>query len=120
MLEKNYNERREKRKACMQILDEMVRDGKGETKRARRLRNTIKSFESDSNSQSSGFDSASSRVNFWKDINTKDDDYKNAVIVKGRGEEKAKQKFYPSQKKMSPGVSESESDMVSTPRKKKK
>ena len=30
----------------------------------------------------SSFDSESSRVNFWKDINTKDEEYQNAVFLK--------------------------------------
>ena len=39
-----------------------------------------------SNTDSSGwsmssFDSEASRVNYWKDINTKDDDYKDAVFM---------------------------------------
>lgn len=32
-------------------------------------------------SEVSSFDSEASRINFWRDINTKDDDYVNAVIV---------------------------------------
>ena len=32
-------------------------------------------------SDASSFDSEASRINFWRDINTKDDDYVNAVIV---------------------------------------
>ena len=29
----------------------------------------------------SSYDSLASRINFWKDINTKDHNYKNAIIV---------------------------------------
>jgi hypothetical protein len=36
---------------------------------------------SDTESQSS-FDSEASRTAFWKEINTKDDDYRNALIIK--------------------------------------
>jgi len=52
-----------------------------------KLRN-ISSDESRSSQQSSNFsyfDSEASRVDFWKDINTKDSDYKNAVIVQKSG-----------------------------------
>jgi hypothetical protein len=31
--------------------------------------------------EESDFDSQASRINFWKDINTADDEYTNAVIV---------------------------------------
>lgn len=33
------------------------------------------------NSGESSYDSLASRINFWKDINTKDNNYKNAIIV---------------------------------------
>jgi len=36
--------------------------------------------QSDESSESS-FDSEASRINFWRDINTGDDEYTNAVIV---------------------------------------
>ena len=45
----------------------------------------IRSVSSDSNQTEdscfSFFDSEASRIDFWKDINTKDSDYTNAVIV---------------------------------------
>lgn len=40
------------------------------------------SFNDSSSCAMSSFDSESSRVNFWKDINTKDAEYKNAVFLK--------------------------------------
>jgi len=40
------------------------------------------SLKSGSKSSSFGsFDSMASRINFWKDINTKDEEYSNAVIL---------------------------------------
>lgn len=38
--------------------------------------------QSATDSHLSSFDSQSSKVGFWKHINTKDDEYKNAVIIK--------------------------------------
>ena len=39
----------------------------------------------------SSFDSQASRVNFWKDINTKDGDYGNsAIFIKSKNEAKEK------------------------------
>lgn len=35
-----------------------------------------------SQSDDSSFDSTASRINFWKDINTKEEDYKNVVLIK--------------------------------------
>ena len=36
---------------------------------------------SDNTSSESSFDSEASRINFWRDINTGDEEYANAVIV---------------------------------------
>ena len=59
----------------------------GGTKPARRLRRLIKYHGERSSGSESSFNSESSRVNFWRDINTKDDQYKNAVIVSGAAKE---------------------------------
>ena len=68
-IEDNFNEVRERAKAKKLKRKEMIR--------------TISSDESYSGSSNlSCFDSEASRVDFWKDINTKDSDYQNAVIVK--------------------------------------
>lgn len=40
------------------------------------------SLKDSSSCAMSSFDSESSRVNFWKDINTKDEEYQNAVFLK--------------------------------------
>jgi hypothetical protein len=41
----------------------------------------IEITNSDQTSDESSFDSEASRINFWRDINTGDEEYKNAVIV---------------------------------------
>ena len=41
----------------------------------------IEITNSDQTSEESSFDSEASRINFWRDINTGDEEYKNAVIV---------------------------------------
>ena len=37
--------------------------------------------DSQDSDQLSSFDSQASRVNFWKDINTKDDEYRGAIFL---------------------------------------
>lgn len=37
--------------------------------------------DGEESSEASSFDSEASRINFWRDINTKDEEYTNAVIV---------------------------------------
>lgn len=38
-------------------------------------------------SNESSYDSTASRINFWKDINTEDKNYKNAIIVSSKKNE---------------------------------
>lgn len=40
-------------------------------------------------SSESSFDSVASRINFWKDINTSDDLYKNSIIVSNQQKAKS-------------------------------
>lgn len=80
-LERNYDERRERRDAAQALLDELIAEGYGASRQARKLRKLIKYHAERSSGSESSFNSESSRVNFWRDINTKDDQYKNAVIV---------------------------------------
>lgn len=44
-------------------------------------------------SDESSYDSAASRIEFWRDINTKDADYKRAVFLKREKAEANHQKF---------------------------
>lgn len=78
--EHNYDERKEKKAAARQKLDELVRNGFGQSKQAQRLRREIRAYQG--NDSESSYDSHASRIEFWKDINTKDDKYKNAVLMK--------------------------------------
>ena len=39
--------------------------------------------DDDASEEMSQFDSQASRINFWKDINTKDEDYQGAIFLKG-------------------------------------
>ena len=44
-------------------------------------REQAKLKKKEQDSSESSMDSIASRINFWRDINTKDEDYKNAIIV---------------------------------------
>ena len=41
----------------------------------------LENYTSSEDTDESGFDSEASRINFWRDINTGDEEYRNAVIV---------------------------------------
>tara|TARA_B110000285_G_C15014065_1_gene558030 strand:- start:781 stop:1119 length:339 start_codon:yes stop_codon:yes gene_type:complete len=100
MLKKNMRRRSMRRKVIQEDLSEDisaiednfnerdVRIKAGEMKPRRKLRHNDSS-ESDelSSDGMSHFDSDASRVNFWKDINTRDDEYGGAVIVRRPGGE---------------------------------
>ena len=73
MIEENFNERDARIKA-------------GEMKPRRKIRHNDSSDSADLSSDGmSHFDSDASRVNFWKDINTKDEEYGGAVFVNKQG-----------------------------------
>lgn len=78
-------------------LDKLVRSGKDRTVAASNLRKSLRKLENDSDESS--FDSTSSRIEFWRDINTSDKQYKRAVFLKRESDvpkqEKAKSKGQP-------------------------
>ena len=71
-LESNFDEFREQKKADKLLLKEY---------RKQALRDISSEGRGTDSSGHSYFDSEASRIDFWKDINTNDSDYVNALII---------------------------------------
>ena len=54
------------------------------------MRELSSDFSQNSSSDFSCFDSEASRIDYWKDINTKDSDYANAIIVSKKNQSQSK------------------------------
>ena len=78
--EKNFDERDDRRRAVQAELDKLVRAGKDRSEKARDLRRLQRSLAD--GSDESSYDSAASRVEFWRDMNVSDKAYKRAVICR--------------------------------------
>ena len=81
-IEENFNER-----------DVRIKAGEMKPRKERAKKAIGEKSSSSSSDAMSSFDSEASRVNFWKDINTKDDIYRQAIVITKDDKDKEKGKF---------------------------
>jgi hypothetical protein len=75
-LESNFNEKLARKKAKKELKKEERRKNKESSS----CDSNSVSVDSSSLESLSSFDSEASRINFWKDINTKDEDYGSTAV----------------------------------------